>query len=629
VSGGGLFGIGVSGLMAYQRALQVAGHNIANVGTDGYSRQRLDLEARPPPTAGSAATGAGVATTGINRVADRFVEFRLVSSTSAEAYHRTYAEFAAQIDNLVADADSGLSPALDEFFAAMQEVASDPTSTAARQQLLGTGEALVARFAQIQGSIDDQQRIASGRIGGAVEEINQLAQGVADLNERIIIAQGQAGGAPNDLLDQRDGLLRQLAERIGVTTLEQSDGSLNVYAGRGQALVVGTEATALSVEPSAYDPSRLEIGFRNSAGFVPVTDTLSGGKLGALLEVQDGLLDPAGNALGRIAIGVTELFNEAHARGMDLDGAAGGEFFGRAEPLVIRHANNAATGGPALAVSDVSGLTLSDYELRFDGSAWNLRRLGDGQQLASLAPGASFDFDGLSLDLSGITGAASGDRFLLRPTQVASELRVRISDPRAIAAALPVRAAAAAGNAGTGVVGSLAVIDAADAQLRAPVDVQFTGGNFVAGAISVPLDPSGETTIDVNGWRLVVRGTPADGDVFSVRDNAGGVGDNRNALDLAGLANLRALGGGTASLNDSYAALVADVGVNTRRAQINAEVQGHLLGEATAQRDAISGVNLDEEAADLIRFQQAYQASAQVIAVAGEMFESLFDALRR
>lgn len=446
MSGGGLFGIGVSGLIAYQRALQVAGHNIANVGTDGYSRQRLDLEARPPTTVGYAGVGNGVETTGVERIADRFVEYRLVSSTSAEAYHRTYAEFSAQINNLVADADAGLAPALDDFFAAVQEVASDPTSTAARQQLIGAGESLVARFAQIQQSIDDQQRIASGRIGGTVEEINQLSQGVAELNARIVIAGGQAGGAPNDLLDQRDQLLRQLAERIGVTTLEQSDGSMNVYAGRGQALVVGTEATPLAVEPSAYDPARVEIGFRKGASFIPVTDTLSGGKLGALLEVRDGLLNPAGNALGRVAIGVSELFNEAHGRGMDLRGALGGDFFGRPEPLVIRHQSNTATGTPALVVNDVSGLTLSDYELRFDGSAWNLRRLSDSQQVASIAPGGSLDFDGLSIDLSGISGASNGDRYLLRPTQVAGDLSVRISDPRAIAAALPVRAAGAAGN---------------------------------------------------------------------------------------------------------------------------------------------------------------------------------------
>jgi flagellar hook-associated protein 1 FlgK len=277
----------------------------------------------------------------------------------------------------------------------------------------------------------------------------------------------------------------------------------------------------------------------------------------------------------------------------------------------------------------VAGLTLSDYELRFDGSAWNLRRLRDGLTLASLAPGSNVDFDGLSLDLSAVAGATDGDRFLLRPTQVGGELTVRIQDPRAIAAALPVRAAAAPANTGTGSVLNLSIIDPAQPQLRAPVDVQFTAGNFVAGAVSVPLDPSGETTIDINGWRLVIRGTPAEGDVFSVRDNVGGVGDNRNALDLAGLADLRSLNGGTASFGEAYAELVADVGVKTRRAEISAEVQGHLLGEARAQRDAISGVNLDEEAANLIRLQQAYQASAQVIAVAGSMFDSLFEALRR
>ena len=625
----GIFGIGVSGLLAYQRALQTTGHNIANVGTEGFSRQRVELAAREPTTTGFGQIGNGVTTTGVNRIADLFVELRLIANTSDEAYQRIYAEFAGQVDNLVADADTGLAPALNNFFNAVQEVSSDPTSTAARQQLISEAQALISRFSQIESRIDDQRRMTNARMTATVDEINQLSTGIADLNRQIILSNGQAAGAPNDLLDKRDQLIRDLAARVGVTTLTQQDGSVNVYAGKGQALVVGTETTRLSAEPSPVDPTRLDIGFRNGATFVPVTANISGGELGALIDVRDALLDPASNALGRIAVGLTEEFNQVHFDGMDLSGQLGAQFFGRAAFPVLGSANNTATGAPTLTLVDTGALQASDYELRFDGANWSLRRLADGQQLATLAPGSSFAFDGLDIDLSGVAGEAVGDRYLLQPMRVAVGLDVLVTDPRAVAAALPVQAVASPANTGGGTVYDLSIIDSTNPLLRNAVDVQFTAGNFVAGATVVPLDPSGETTIDVNGWRLVVRGTPADGDVFSVRDNVGGIGDNRNALALAGLADSTFMNNGTTTIAESYAEIVADVGVQTRRAQIGADVQAQLLSESRSQRESISGVNLDEEAANLIRFQQAYEASAQVIAAAGEMFDSLLAAVRR
>jgi flagellar hook-associated protein 1 FlgK len=296
---------------------------------------------------------------------------------------------------------------------------------------------------------------------------------------------------------------------------------------------------------------------------------------------------------------------------------------------VLGSANNTASGSPTLTLTDAGNLEASDYELRFDGTNWSLRRLADGQQLASLAPGSQFAFDGLALDLSGIAGAATGDRYLLRPMRVAAGLEVMISNPRAIAAALPVRAEASPGNIAGATIEDLSVTDVTDPQLRSPVTIQYSGGNFVAGAVSVPLDPSGDTVIDINGWQFTVRGTPADGDTFTVGDNTGGIGDNRNALKLAGIADSNLMNGGTTTLGETYAEMVADIGVKTRRAQINAQVQGQLLGEAQARRESVSGVNLDEEAANLIRFQQAYEASAQVIAAAGTMFDSLLAAVRR
>ena len=626
---GGIFGIGTSALLAYQRALDVTGHNIANVGTDGYSRQELQLAARQPFVTGIGSLGTGVTETGVRRLADRFVTQSLDLSTSASAYESTYSEFAQQIDNLLGDPNAGLTPALSSFFGAVQDVANDPTSTAARQQLIAQGQALVDRFGQLDGRIEDQRAVANGRIGGAVDEINQLATSIAELNQKIVEARGASGGQPpNDLLDQRDKLIQDLSQRISVSTLEQDDGSVNVYIGRGQSLVVGYQATALVTQSRSADPNAIQVGFRNGAAFVDVTSSLTGGELGALLDLNTTLFDPASNGLGRVAVGLTQQFNATHEAGMDLNGQLGGAFFGVPAPEVLADPANTATGLPTLALTDVGGLQASDYQLRFDGTNWSLRRLADGVQVATIPPGGSLAFDGLSLDLSGVSGEAAGDEFLLRPVHVAQGLDVKITDPRAIAAALPVRAEPAPANTGPASVLSLSVTDPTDPSLTAPVDVTFTGGNFVAGALTVPLDPSGDTMIALNGWQLVIRGAPADGDVFAVRDNAGGVGDNRGALELAALADNRGLAGGTTTFSDAYGEVVADVGVKSRRAQLNADVQTNLLAQAKAQREAISGVNLDEEAANMLRFQQAYQAAAQVIATAGTLFDTLLAAVQ-
>jgi flagellar hook-associated protein 1 FlgK len=630
MSQGGLFGIGTSALQSYQRALQVTGNNIANAGTEGYSRQRLEFTARQPEYLGFGALGTGVQASGVTRVAEDYVQLRIGMAASSESYQRTMLEFSRQLDNLLADPETGAGPAMQQFFAAVQDVASDPTSAAARQQLLARAEVLSSRFAGLEGEIEQQRGLVDQQLRITVEEINQLSTSIADLNRQIVEARGRSGGrTPNDLLDRRDVLLQQLAERVGINTVTQDDGSVNVFMGRGQSLVLGTAANRLQVQPMAADPTRLDVAFDNGSATVVVTDYLSGGRIGALLDLRDEVLDPASLSLGRTALTLAETFNATHQTNLDLNGDLGGAFFSVAPPRVQAASGNAGSGLPTLAIVDAGALALSDYDLRFDGSEWSLRRLADGQTVGTIPAGGSLEVDGLALDLSSVTGAGAGDRFLLQPLRAADGLGVAITDPRAVAAALPVTAEPAAANTGSLSVYSLTVTDAGNAALRAPLQVRFSGGAYDVGGTTVTPDASGETVIEANGWRLVLRGTPAEGDVIDVRDNAGAVGDNRGALALAGIAETPTVAGGTATLADSYAQLVSDVGVRTQRAQANADTQGRILADARAQRESVSGVNLDEEAANLLRYQQAYAAAAQVIATANTMFDTLLNAMRR
>lgn len=550
----GVFGIGTSALLAYQRAIQVTGQNIANVGQEGYSRQRIDLATRNPQFNGAGWYGQGVDVSGVSRITDQFVQRQVLDNSAGAARQQVFYQYAQRADSLLADPEAGLAPVLQQFFAAVQDVANDPTSTAARQVLLSEGEALADRFAFLQRRMDEQRQVVEGQIGAAVEEINGLASSIASLNQQIVEGLGQSGGAPpNDLLDQRDSLVERLSELVSVQTLPQDDGSLNVMIGTGQNLVMGNRATSLSAQAFGADASRTEIAVVNPSSVVPVTDIISGGELGALLDVRREILDPVQNALGRTAVGLALSFNELHRQGVDLDGVAGGDFFRLPEGQVLTGLGNSATGAPTLAYTDAAALTTADYRASFDGVEWRLTRVGSTTPLATSAPGGTLAADGFELDLSGIVGAAAGDSFDIRPTRTAAAgLGVAITDPRAFAAALP------------------------------------------------PASPGDSV-----------------------------VGDNRNALALAGIGNARVLANGTTSISSSYSELVANVGVRTRQAQLSAEAQGRMLDASRAQREAVSGVNLDEEASNLLRYQQAYAAAAQVIATAGTLFDTLLGAVRR
>ncbi len=550
----GVFGIGTRALMAFQNALNTTGHNIANVNTPGYSRQRTEFATERPDFVGFGYLGNGVKIGDVQRLFDGFVVDRVRTGQSAYNQQQTYYELASQVDNLLGDPATALSPGLQSFFNAVQEVANDPTSTAARQVLITEADTLSSRFGQLHQGLEDGRSRINQQLRATVEEINGYATSIARLNDDIAIALSRGEGhAPNDLLDQRDRLVEQISERVAVRTVLQDDGEMNVFIGNGQNLVLGTDTNTLSVEPLGEDPDRLDIGLQSPGGTVRITNLITGGKLGGILEYRDKILGPSQNALGRIAIGLAVSFNDQHRLGMDLDGNAGQDFFNVPQAEVIPDPGNGGPGPVLVGFDDVAQLTLDDYRLSFDGTNSVLTRLSDGQTVA-FASGSGTAVDPYIVDgISIVTdpAAVAGDTYLIRPTrQGGSGLGVAVTDTRKLAAADP-----AAG--------------------------------------------------------------------------AGSVGDNTNALALAGLQQSLTLSNGTASFEQAYTALVGDVGTRTGQAQINAEAQGKVLEQAQNERDAISGVNLDEEAANLLKFQQAYQAAAQVIATAEQMFDTLLDAVRR
>jgi len=623
---------GVSGLLAFQRALDTTSHNIANVGTEGYSRQRAEFMTRPPQPFGNGWVGSGVDISTVKRIYDDLLAQGARTSSSAYSGFSAFAAQTERVNNLFASTTTGLSATLQKFANALQDVANTPTSIAARQVLLSEARGLTERLKSFDSQLAGFERDAEVTLSSEVAEISTLAQGIAQLNAEIASGLARTGNPPNDLLDQRDRMLDQLSSHLDVTTVAQGDGQLNVFIGSGQPLVLGSQPAQLVATTSEYDLGRHGVGLQMTGGGVlDITSNLSGGTLGGLLDFRTQVLDPARNTLGRVSLALAEVINEQHHAGVDLTGQLGLDLFatGGVESLARRF--NAGTGTLAVTRTDVSAVTLSDYVLERTAGGWALRREDTGASVTLSGTGTGpdpFTADGLAIVVSGT--AQTGDRFLIRPTRgAAAGLNVLINDPSRVAAAAPIRTASNGANTGTGLISAGAVVDAANPALRNLVTIQFVtpttysvnGGPAIAYTSGAP--------ITVNGWSVAISGNPAAGDSFTVSDNSSGSGDNRNALALVDALGSPVLDGGTASLKDAMNRFIGDIGVATRLAQANRDAQQVVHSEAVSARDSVSGVNLDEEASNLLRYQQAYQAAAQLIRVASTLFDTLLNATNR
>ena len=635
-----LLNIGTSALLSLQRALSTTGQNIANVNTAGYSRQRVDFATLPPEATGAGFLGTGVKVDSITRSYDQFLAQDVRSRSSSSAGFSTLSGLTSRIDNLLADPSVGIAPGIEGFFGALQDVANNPGSIPERKVLLGEASELAGRFQALDTQLRSLNSEVSQRITTTVKDINALASNIASLNEQVVRATTATGGQPpNDLLDARDQAINRLAEKVGVTTVMQEDGAVNVLVGNGQALVVGFTASELQTFRDPFDATRVNVGIAGLASSTDIGRFLTGGELGAALSFRGGVLDSTRNELGLLAAGIAATFNEQHSRGMDLNGQLGGNFFRPLEPAVAASSSNTGAATVSASLGDVSALTGADYRISFDGAQWTLRNEQTGASQTGAGP--AFTVDGVDIAISGTP--AAGDSFLIQPVgQGANLFALEITNAADFAAASPVRNSAGSANLGNASLSALSVDDAAGLPLGGAITLTFNPdalgvgvpGYDVAGSAGGPIaynpaTDSGGIAVTLGGLSFELGGTPVAGDTLSIANNTDGSGDNRNALALGDLQTAQTLDGGTASYQDSYAGLVADVAVSSRQASAAADAESTLLQQAISARDSVQGVNLDEEAADLLRFQQAYQAAAQVISVADTVFQTLLDATRR
>ena len=832
--GEGVFGVAISGLNAAKYALTTTGHNIASAGTPGYSRQEVLQSSAIPQSTGGGFIGRGVDIDNIRRVFDEFVTRQVFEAQTQDSYLSTLQQHLRNIDNMLADASAGLTPALQSFFSGVQTVANDPRSIPARQSLLGLTQTMITNAQTINNRMEQMRQDANRQISTAVSGINAITEQIAQLNHDIQIATATSGGKPpNDLLDKREQLITDLNKYVRATPVVQSDGNVNLFIGSGQNLVVGNRWFQLAAVQASEDPQRLDVAYQQfGSNLVIPSQLLSGGTLGGVLAFRNNGLDVAQNALNRVVLGLAQTVNAQHRAGQDLQGNMGGNFF--AFPLETTHFEYALGGGNAafsaslttntpfissdfnltyhdasavapytansyvltrlvddqtvtfaatpgglipsgasafgislnaigttpwldgesrsfsflpaagvipdagntgtatlnVSINDIAQLTTSNYHFYFDGTDYRIVRQLDNHTSAITATQFAqppIIVDGLSFSVSNSAGLVAGDHFLIKPTyNFVNNLSIAVNDTSQIAAASPVLAtsnvlsvitsAATANSGGGSIAANVAFITSKAGAQPNPIEIVFSGvgsfdvrdattkavllanqayvsGNAInvndfsvtisdsgvppaAGDIfnitprlntgnatvsaGVPLgspvsvelktpvavvflsptsyqivDPTTGVvlqgaqsyasggSVSFNGWSLRIHGTPEAGDVFMMGPNTAGVADARNILEIGTLQTKNTLEKGTTNYQGAYSKLVSDIGVQTNHVNVSQAAQAELLRQTQARQQTISGVNLDEEAANLLIFQQAYLASSRTIQVAQRIFDEV------
>lgn len=669
-----LINIGMSGLNASQGALVTVGNNIANANTSGYSRQQIVQGSAASQQVGGVFIGTGTTLADVRRVYNSYLDAQLQTTTSLNGDAQAYLDQIGTVDKLLSDKNTGVSAALSSFFSSLQTAAAAPGDVSARQLLLTSAQTLSNRFNSISTQLNQQNEGINSQLDTLTSMVNQHTATIASLNKQIAQAT-TAGNTPNNLLDARNEAVRSLNELVGVT-VQEHDNVYDITLGTGQSLVQGSTSNTISAVPGKVDKSQysIQVNFQQSSS--DVTSVISGGKIGGLLRYRDDVLAPAMNDLGRTAIVVADAINQQLGQGLDANGEFGSSLFNSINSATaISQRSQAATGNIGagnfnVSIADSGALTAYDYQVTFTSATEYSVKRSDGTDMGAFATtdNPAKVIDGFTLDLKGGPMTA-GDAFKVSPTRSgAGNIGVQMSDANKLAFAGPLVAGAGGSNTGTGAVGGLNLtvpldiysgtnLGQSQVEDAMPLRIVFDGvndagahtyrvlnekgekisdGSYVPGQdnavkIKVPVANADGSTSDVS-FDATISGSPGKGDSFDIKFNKDGKADNRNANELLGLQTKATVGVGKdgtggVSMATSYSQLVSKVGGKASQAAVDGTANGAALAYAKEVRNSVSQVNLDEEASNLVKFQQYYTASSQIIKAAQATFSTLINSL--
>jgi flagellar hook-associated protein 1 FlgK len=575
-----------------------------------------------------------------------------------------------------------LNKSINSLFNNLQEAMNQPSSRVTRSLFLTDAENLTEQMNRLSGIVFDQGNIVNQQLDLFADEANNLIQKISDLNSQVTSLNTPTGTkASSSVLNERDQAISDLAELVDLETLDGPNGEKLVFLGSGQALVMenGTfNAFSLAGDP---DPNVRELKLDVRDGQAVALDVNSStlkGKVGGLLAFRDEILHPAQNQLGQIGIALADAFNEQNKKGMDLDGNLGGDLFTIPSVTGFPYSANAAASTAVVTATLEAGkgseIPATDFRVTYTSATTvevaavdsNGDVIGTPSTGTIASPGnivftgtAPIETFGLEVSITG--AAAAGDSYLIKLNSTAAgNIELATDRPEHLALASPIRTTTDADNISTanisvGIVSNTGAgsnftaaptpgLTNGDMTIEKTVNAnEYTISDGVHSVTFVAASPTDNmlslagTPFDTYGYDFNIEGTPQPGDKFKLEFNSGGFDDNRNGLELSKLQSSELVrenvittttADNLQTFNEAYAGLVTDVGVVANQAKTNGTAFEALAAQSEAWFESISGVNLDEEAANLLRFQQSYSASTQIITTARTIFDTLLSATR-
>jgi flagellar hook-associated protein 1 FlgK len=622
-----LMQLGTRAMFAAYAQLQTTGQNISNANTPGYSRQQVSLGTAAGQYTGAGFFGRGVTVESVTRATNMFLTAQVAATRSVAASDAARLGMLQQLERVFNIGQGGLGFAATSLFNAFADLAAAPADLSARQAVLARAEDFASLARSNSDQIEMLQANVVNDVRNSVQDVNAMAAQVANLNSQIVSALATSH-TPNDLMDARDSLIAKIGEKLEVQTINSSDGSVSVFVGGGQSLVLGGQSNDLVARRDPMDPARVALSIQVPGFETPLVESqLGAGSIAGLIEFQNKDLTDARNRLGQLVASLGAVMNQQQSFGIDLAGQPGGPLFTMGAPVAVPRSTNGAPAGQVdLAVTDPSVLKASEYLLEEDLSApgtWVATRLSDGFRHTGLTGGGEV-IDGFSVTFS--APPLAGDKFLLKPVSTAAmNTATAITNPRGIAAASPLQASAPAANTGTMSIGTLDIV-ASPTVAYGPLTVQFTSAtgdyDILDGGVPVASGTwDGSAPIQYNGFSLSLKGVPALNDTVAINPTTVPAASNGNALSFDGLASRLLIDGQT--VTDAYAETLSSVGVRVQGMTAAAETSANVAQRTEEALTSEVGVNLDEEAARLIQYQQAYQAAAKMLQTAQQVMDTL------
>ena len=656
-----IFGIGLSGLLSAQLGMATTSNNISNSSTPGYTVETPVFSESSGQFTGSGFFGSGVTTVTVQRSFSQFLTTQLNSAQSTNSALTANQSMASQLNNLIGSPTSGIAAAITAYFTGLQNIANSPSSLAQRQTAISDAQSLANQLNAAGQQYDQLRQGVNQQLTQSVTQINTLTQQIANLNGQVAAASAQ-GQPPNQLLDQRDQAVSQLSQLVGVSVVQNSQGD-SVFLSSGQPLVLANQSFNLGTTTSPSDPSELAVSYNGLAGTTPTGPTqflsssaISGGTVGGLLAFRSQTLDPAEAQLGAIATSFAAQVNAQNQLGLDLSGKPGGPLFTVGTPQAFSNLQNKGNATLSVSFANPSQPTADDFSLSFDGTNYTLTDTTTGAVVgtpSATPPNGTTAIGGLMLNITAGSMTA-GDSFTIQPTRGALDnFALKTTSASAIAAASPVLASAASTNSGSATItqGTVSTnynipsapttltYNSATGQLSGfPVGstVTVNGGApiTIAAGTTVPYTSGDTYTINTtpattgpNAVSFTINGSPSNGDTFTIGPNTG-ANDGRNALAMSNIVSNPVLSNGQSTLTGAYANYVNDIGNVASQLQSASTAQTALVSQIQSSQQSVSGVNLDEEASSLLKYQQLYQASSKVISTAESMFQTLISAIQ-